>query len=55
VRWTYARALAHRQPRYAAMARWGITVSAIDVQDVKTPADFDHLIAATLDQRAPQA
>jgi hypothetical protein len=55
VRWTYARALAHRQPRYAAMARWGVTVSAIDVQDVKTPADFDHLIAATLDQRAAQA
>ncbi|WP_309663839.1 ATPase, partial [Tabrizicola sp.] len=23
VRWTYARALAHRQPRYQAMARWG--------------------------------
>nr|MCU0816171.1 ATPase [Cypionkella sp.] len=28
VRWTYARALAHRQPRYAAMAEWGITVTA---------------------------
>ncbi|MEM7607976.1 MAG: hypothetical protein AAF411_21700, partial [Myxococcota bacterium] len=26
VRWTYARALAHRQPRYAAMAEWGITI-----------------------------
>ncbi len=29
VRWAYARALAHRQPRYAALARnWGVTVSA---------------------------
>ena len=28
VRWTYARALAHRQPRYAAMARRGVTVLA---------------------------
>ena len=28
VRWTYARAMAHRQPRYEAMARWGLTVPA---------------------------
>ena len=25
VRWTYARALAARQPRYEAMSKWGIT------------------------------
>jgi len=32
IRWTYARALAHRQPRYAAMARnWGVTVDASDM------------------------
>ena len=31
VRWTYARALEHRQPRYAALARnWGTRVSASD-------------------------
>jgi hypothetical protein len=36
VRWTYARALAHRQPRYAAMARWGVTVTAEEVGAVAT-------------------
>ncbi len=53
VRWTYARALAHRQPRYAAMARgWGISVKAEDVALVKTAADFTSLIARALDARA---
>ena len=46
IRWTYAQALAHRQPRYAAIARnWGVTVKADDVAKVHTPADFDALIA----------
>lgn len=49
VRWTYARALAHRAPRYAAMAQtWGITVQAEDVALVKNPEDFIALIAAQL-------
>ncbi|MCC5971880.1 MAG: ATPase [Pararhodobacter sp.] len=53
VRWTYARALAHRQPRYAAMAQnWGITVQADDVARVQTPAEFDTLIAEALERRA---
>ena len=51
VRWTYARALAHRQPRYAAMANWGVTVTAEEVAQVKTPSDFDALIAAATDRR----
>ena len=51
VRWTYARALAHRQPRYAAMARWGVTVSAEEVARVRAPASFDAMIARALDQR----
>lgn len=52
VRWTYARALAHRQPRYAAMARnWGVTVTAEEVAAVATPADFDALIGAALERR----
>ncbi len=50
MRWTYARALAHRQPRYAAIAdRWGIRVTAEDVAQVRTAGDFDGLIAAALD------
>ncbi|MBD3677699.1 MAG: ATPase [Rhodobacteraceae bacterium] len=52
VRWTYARALAHRQPRYEAMARnWGVTVAAEDVAKVRSAEDFDDLIAAALEAR----
>lgn len=51
VRWTYARALAHRQPRYAAMAKWGVTVTAEEVAQARDPAAFDALICAALDRR----
>jgi hypothetical protein len=51
IRWTYAQALAHRQPRYGEMAKWGVTVSADDVAEVRNAADFDALIAATLEKR----
>jgi hypothetical protein len=50
VRWTYARALAHRQPRYAAMARAGVIVTAEEVAAVRSPADFDAMIAAAIDR-----
>jgi hypothetical protein len=53
VRWTYARALAHRQPRYAAMARgWGITVQADAVAAVQSAEDFTALIAGALAARS---
>jgi hypothetical protein len=52
VRWTYARALAHRQPRYAAMARWGVTVTAEEVARVRSAPDFDALIAQAIDRGA---
>ncbi|MBD3764765.1 MAG: ATPase [Rhodobacterales bacterium] len=59
VRWTYARALAHRQPLYAGMARWGITVTAEEVAAVRSVAAFDDLIARaltrTLDPAAARA
>lgn len=52
VRWTYARALAHRQPRYAAMAEnWGVAVAAEDVANIRNEADFHALIADALDAR----
>ena len=52
VRWTYARALDHRQPRYAAMARnWGVTVAAADVAEVQTPEDFVALVGRAIDAR----
>ena len=53
VRWTYARALAHRQPRYAAMARWGVTVTAEEVAQVRSAADFDSLLARAIDRGQP--
>jgi hypothetical protein len=50
IRWTYAQALAHRQPRYAAMAKnWGVTVTADQISAIKTEADFNELIAQTLE------
>ena len=55
IRWTYARALAHRQPRYAAMARWGVTVTPDEVAAVTDPAGFDALIATALDRGASAA
>ncbi len=55
VRWTYARALAHRQPRYAAMARRGVIVEAGEVAAVRTPADFDQLIARAIERRGAAA
>ncbi len=51
VRWTYARALAHRQPRYEAMARnWGLRIAADAIARVQSPADFHQLVAEALDE-----
>ena len=48
LRWTYAQALAHRQPRYEAMSRWGVTVTADQVAQLRSEDDFVALIAGTL-------
>ena len=48
IRWTYAQALAHRQPRYEAMSRWGVTVTADQVAGLKSEDDFNDMIAGTL-------
>lgn len=52
VRWTYARALAHRQPRYAAMAEWGVTLKADDVAQVRSAADIEALVARAITRKA---
>ena len=55
VRWTYARALAHRAPRYRAMARnWGVTVTAEEIAEASDEARFIDLIARAIDRSAPQ-
>ncbi|SHH21969.1 ATPase [Marivita hallyeonensis] len=54
IRWTYAQALAHRHPRYEAMAQnWGITLEAHALADARDAHTFDALIADALDQRKP--
>jgi hypothetical protein len=49
VRFAYARALDHRAPLYAAMARnWGVSVTAAEVEAVRDADDAIALVAAAL-------
>lgn len=50
VRWTYAQALHHRQPRYEAMSKWGITITPDQIGTLRNEADFTDLIARSLDR-----
>ncbi|QIE42554.1 ATPase [Rhodobacteraceae bacterium SC52] len=50
VRWTYAQAMEHRQPRYAAMAEnWGVTIDASDVTRIRDAEGFIELVAQSLE------
>ena len=52
VRYAYGRALRHRAPLYAAMARnWGVTVQADDVAKVRDCGDVIALVANALATR----
>jgi hypothetical protein len=52
IRWAFAKALAHRQPRYKAMAeKWGITVTQQAVEQVKDTEGFVSMIADALEMR----
>ncbi|WP_210529816.1 ATPase [Rubellimicrobium arenae] len=52
IRFTYAKALAHRQPLYAAMARnWGLVVRAEDMARIEGEADFVEVVAAAMRER----
>ncbi|MCY4303259.1 MAG: ATPase [Aestuariivita sp.] len=44
IRWTYSRALAHRQPRYEKMAKWGITINAKNIHDCEDEAKFVEIV-----------
>lgn len=49
IRYTYARALAHRQPLYEAMARnWGLSVKAEDMARVDGEAAFVEVVAEAM-------
>lgn len=52
IRWAFAKALAHRQPRYRAMAdKWGITVQQDAVTRVHDAEGFVSMIADALEMR----
>lgn len=51
IRWTYAQALAHRQPRYEAMAqKWGLTIDAHEISALRSAEEFELLIANALER-----
>lgn len=49
VRWTYAQALHHRQPRYEAMSKWGVTITPDQIGALESEDDFVDLIAGVLE------
>ena len=52
IRWAFAKALAHRQPRYRAMAEnWGVTVQQQAVEQVRDTEGFVGMIADALEMR----
>ena len=55
VRHAYRRAIGERRPRYAAMARWGVTVPADGIARADAPEAFDALVAAAIDARGEAA
>ncbi len=49
VRWAFARALAHRQPRYKALAdNWGVTLKADVAAEIASEADLIEAVAAAI-------
>ena len=51
VRFAYRRAMAHRQPAYAAMAEnWGVMVTAEEIADASSPEAFEELIGRAIDR-----
>jgi hypothetical protein len=50
--WGFARLLRRRRPLYAAIAQgWGVSVEAAEIAALRTPADFDALVAAAIARR----
>jgi len=53
IAWGFRRLLAHRVPRYDAIAEgWGVTVEADEIAAVDSPEAFDALIARAIARRA---
>ena len=52
VRHAFRRAIAERRPRYAAMARWGVTVPGEEAAAIASDADFDAVVARAIGKAA---
>lgn len=52
VRWAYAQAMAHRQPIYRSMSKWGVKVTADEVAAATTPQQFNAMIVNALERTA---
>ena len=52
VRWAYAQAMAHRQPIYRSISKWGVKVTADEVAATTTPKQFDAMIVNALERTA---
>ncbi len=55
IRWAYARALANRQPIYRDMAKWGVSITADEATSIRTPTDFETVVASALDRQTSQS
>ena len=52
IRWAFAKALDHRQPRYRKMAdKWGLTVPSARAAEVKDAQGFIDMVAEALEMR----
>jgi hypothetical protein len=51
IRWTYSKAMAHRQPRYEQMSNWGITIKNEELKKITSPNMFEELIANALETK----
>lgn len=50
--WAYGKAIDHRLPRYEKMARkWGVTVDANDVAEIRSEADLVEVVGQAIDSR----
>lgn len=51
IAWGFRHLLEHRLPRYDRIAeRWGVTVEAEEIAALRSPEDFDALIAAAIER-----
>ncbi len=55
IRWGFARLIDWRAPRYEAIARrWGVQISARDVEKVQTPDEFLDLVDEAVAKKPPR-